>query len=109
MRYYNHKMNREALVPIDEQLHRLIGEQQQRVLARWPTAQVLLFPRPVTNPDGNKPIGSGTYRDALYRWLRRCDIRDERGQPVHLTPHQWRHSLVICSASAPVRYVGSAA
>jgi len=36
---------------------------------------------------------SGTYRDALYRWLERCDIRDEHGEPVHLTPHQWRHIL----------------
>ena len=36
---------------------------------------------------------SGTYRDALYRWLERCDIRDEHGEPVHLTPHQWRHTL----------------
>jgi hypothetical protein len=25
--------------------------------------------------------------------VRRCDVRDERGAPVHLTPHQWRHTL----------------
>ena len=92
LRYHNHKMNREALVPIDEQLHQLIGEQQRRILARWPGG-ALLFPRPMTNPEGNKPISSSTYRGALYRWLQRCDIRDEHGQPVHLTPHQWRHSL----------------
>ena len=30
---------------------------------------------------------------ALYRWLAACDVRDEHGQPVHLTPHQWRHTL----------------
>ena len=93
LRYHNHKMNREALVPIDEQLQQLIGEQQQRVLGRWPGGVPVLFPRPLTNPDGCKPIGSTTYRDALHRWLRRCDIRDEQGRPVHLTPHQWRHSL----------------
>jgi integrase len=93
LRYYNHKMNREALVPIDDQLHRLLGEQQQQVLARRPAGPTLLFPRPMTNREGNKPIGSGTYRGALYRWLGRCDIRDEHGRPVHLTPHQWRHSL----------------
>jgi hypothetical protein len=29
---------------------------------------------------------------ALLRWLSVCDIRDEHGQPVHLTPHQWRHN-----------------
>jgi integrase len=93
LRYHNHKMNREALVPIDEQLQQLIGEQQQRVLGRWPGGVPVLFPRPLTNPDGCKPIGSTTYRDALHRWLRCCDIRDEHGRPVHLTPHQWRHSL----------------
>ena len=93
LRYHNHKMNREALVPIDEQLQQLIAEQQQRVLQRWPGGVPVLFPRPLANPDGHKPMSSTTYRDALHRWLRLCDIRDEHGQPVHLTPHQWRHSL----------------
>ena len=93
LRYRNHKMNREALVPIDEQLQQLIAEQQQRVLQRWPGGVPVLFPRPLANPDGHKPMGSTTYRDALHRWLRLCDIRDEHGRLVHLTPHQWRHSL----------------
>jgi hypothetical protein len=93
LRYYNHKMNREALVPIDDQLRQLISEQQRRVLDRWPDGVPVLFPRPLTNPDGHKPIGSHSYREALNRWLHQCDIRDEHGQPVHLTPHQWRHSL----------------
>ena len=34
LRYFNHKMQREALVPIDEELRRLIDEQQHRVLER---------------------------------------------------------------------------
>jgi integrase len=93
LRYRNHKMKREALVPIDEQLHQLITDQQRRVLRQWPGATPVLFPRPLANPNGELPISSGTYRDALYRWLHRCDIRDEHGQPVHLTPHQWRHTL----------------
>jgi integrase len=93
LRYYNHKMHREALVPIDEELHRLVTEQQRRVLDRWPGGAPVLFPRPLTNPDGHRSIGSSAYRDALNRWLRRCDIKDEHGLPVHLTPHQWRHSL----------------
>ena len=41
----------------------------------------------------DRPYSASTYRQALYRWLRRCDISDEHGQPVHLTPHQWRHTL----------------
>ena len=30
---------------------------------------------------------------ALQRWLDACDIRDAHGHRVHLTPHQWRHTL----------------
>src|SRR5690606_3221724 len=66
LRYYNHKMKREALVPIDEQLQSLINEQRQKVAARWPDAARLLFPRPTKNVDGTQPLGSSTYRLALY-------------------------------------------
>ena len=94
LRYYNHKMKREALVPIDEQLHAEIGRQQQRVQDRYPGAPpAVLFPRPLKNAAGNMPLSGSTYRQALRPWLERCDIRDQHGQPVHLTPHQWRHTL----------------
>jgi len=92
LRYVNHKMKRQALVPIDEQLHQLIGEQQRRV-ADTLTNPAWLFPRPTKNLDGAAPIAAATYRLALYRWLQRCDVRDEHGRPVHVTPHQWRHTL----------------
>jgi integrase len=88
LRYDNHKMKRQALVPIDEQLHALIGEQQTRA-GQAP----VLFPRPTKNPDGRAPVASSTYRLALYRWLARCEVRDTHGRPVALTPHQWRHTL----------------
>jgi hypothetical protein len=29
----------------------------------------------------------------LGRWLETCEIRDEHSRPVHLTPHQWRHTF----------------
>ncbi|MBV8349787.1 MAG: tyrosine-type recombinase/integrase [Mycolicibacterium sp.] len=93
LRYFNHKMKRDALVPIDEQLCELIAEHRQRAAERWPAATPGLFPRPTKNVDGSHPIASTTYRAALLRWLAACDIRDEHGQPVHLTPHQWRHTL----------------
>jgi len=92
LRYFNHKVDREALVPVDEELEHAIGEQHQRLLDRWPQG-TLLFPRAAANPDGRHPMGDQNYRRALRRWLKRCDIRDEHGQPVHLTPHQWRHTL----------------
>lgn len=93
LRYFNHKMKRQALVPIDEELHALIGEQQDRAAGSSPTARPVLFPRPTKNPDGLAPTSSSTYRIALYRWLEHCEIRDEHGRAVHLTPHQWRHTL----------------
>ncbi len=92
LRYYNHKMKREALVPIDEELRALIGEQQNQILGLYPSPSVL-FPQTSKNPDGRVPVGSDTYRLVLNRWLADCDIRDEHGRPVHLTPHQWRHTL----------------
>ncbi|GIF13526.1 tyrosine-type recombinase/integrase [Actinoplanes teichomyceticus] len=93
LRYFNTKMKREAAVPIDEELQAAIRDQQQRVLARWPEAPPVLFPRPQANVSGTLRLPHGTYRQMLNRWLATCDIRDEHGRPVHLTPHQWRHTF----------------
>jgi site-specific recombinase XerD len=93
LRYHNHKMNREALVPIDDELQQFIIGHQRQLLQRWPQGLPVLFPRPTTNRNGRKPISAATYRSALRPWLLRCDVRDELGQPVRLTPHQWRHTL----------------
>ena len=92
LHYTNHKMRREAFVPIDADLADAIGRQQQAVLADLPSARFLL-PRPTRNPDGHQPFSTGTFRGELVEWLRDCDIRDELGQPVHVTPHQWRHTF----------------
>ena len=93
LHYFNTKMKREAAVPIDEELQAAIGEQQRRVLDRWPDGAPLLFPRQRANVSGNVPLDPGTYRRMLNRWLEVCEIRDEHGRPVHLTPHQWRHTF----------------
>jgi integrase len=93
LRYWNTKMKREALVPIDDELHQGILEQQRRVLAAFPAATPVLFPRARANLDGAKPMLTQTYRDALEKWLAACEVRDEHGRPIHLTPHQWRHTL----------------
>jgi integrase len=93
LRYYNTKMKREALVPIDDEIRHATEVQQQRTLQRFPAGAPVLFPRQTSNLTGRKPVSAHTYRAALYRWLDDCGIRDEHGQPVHLTPHQWRHTL----------------
>lgn len=91
LHYTNHKMRREAFVPIDTDLADAIGRQQQAVLAELPSATYLL-PRPTRNPDGHQPFSTATFRGELAEWLRDCDLRDGLGQPVHVTPHQWRHT-----------------
>jgi integrase len=93
LRYVNHKLKREALVPIDDDLEHQLQEQQRRVLARWPAGALVLFPQPTRNPDGHKPLSTTVYRQQLRRWLASCEVRDEHGRPVHLTPHQWRHTF----------------
>jgi integrase len=93
LRYVNHKLQREALVPIDDDLEHQLREQQRRVLERWSGGAGCLFPQPTSNPDGHKPLSTTVYRQQLRRWLATCDVRDEHGRPVHLTPHQWRHTF----------------
>jgi integrase len=44
LRYYNHKMRREALVPIDAELHDQIRGQQQRLASGRPAGPPVLFP-----------------------------------------------------------------
>jgi integrase len=71
----------------------MIAAQQDRNRERWPAGIPVLFPRPHSNIDGTRPLSTSSYRSALRSWLERCDIRDEYGQPVRITPHQWRHTL----------------
>lgn len=93
LRYLNHKMRREAAVPIDEELQADIRAQQQRVASRWPQAHPHLFPAPTRNAHGRRALTYYSYRAVLNRWLADCEIRDEHGEPARLTPHQWRHTF----------------
>jgi integrase len=93
LRYYNTKMERDAAVPIDEEVEAEIRSQQRRVLERWPAGNPNLFPRARMNADGRRPLSPDTYRAWMHRWLQACEVHDEHGRPVHLTPHQWRHTF----------------
>lgn len=86
-------MKREALVPIDADLAEAITAQRRRVHERWPGGEPVLFPRVTDNDDGRESVGDGVYRKALHSWLKRCDVRDEHGQPVRVVPHSFRHTL----------------
>ena len=91
LRYTNHKMRREAFVPIDTDLAEAITTQQRAVLTEFAEPSYLL-PRPTRNPDARLPFSTSTFRGELQEWLRECDIRDELDRTVHVTPHQWRHT-----------------
>jgi integrase len=93
LHYLNHKMKRQAAVPIDDELEAEIRAQQHRVTERWPDGCPHLFPKPTGNPQGRRPLTYCSYRLMLGRWLRACDVRDEHDRPVQLTPHQWRHTF----------------
>jgi integrase/ferredoxin len=93
LRYFNNKMRREAAVPIDPDLEVEIRAQQQRVADRWPEEHPHLFPQLKGNAGGQRPLSYSSYRGMLISWLALCEVRDEHGQPVHLTPHQWRHTF----------------
>jgi integrase len=86
-------MRREAAVPLDDELEAEIRAQQDRIAARWPEAHPCLFPRRRGSASGTRPLTYYSYRSLLNRWLADCDIRDEHGQPVRPTPHQWRHTF----------------
>ena len=106
LRYFNHKMRREAAVPVDEELEAAIRGQQQRVADRWPGRHPHLFPALKANAGGQHPVTYYSYRGLLNKWLDTCDVRDEHGGPVHLTPHQWRHTFA-CRLHQPRRPAGS--
>ena len=65
LRYYNHKMKREALVPVDEELAALAAAQEARNRQRWPQGTPVLFPRPDANIDGTRPVRGDTYRRVM--------------------------------------------
>lgn len=92
LRYTNHKMRREAFVPIDTDLAQAIAVQQQAVFGEFDDPRFLL-PRPNRNPEGKVAFSTATFRGQLREWLRTCDIRDEHRRAVHVTPHQWRHTF----------------
>lgn len=92
--FFNHKLSRDAVIPISERVLAQVRCQQRDVLARWPDGSCgWLLPRRRANPDGRHPISKNVIRDALTRWLTELDVRDATGRPTHVTPHQFRHTL----------------
>ncbi|HYO85362.1 MAG TPA: tyrosine-type recombinase/integrase [Dermatophilaceae bacterium] len=83
LRYFDNKMRRKAAAPIDADLEVEIRAQQQ----------------PTGNVGGQRPLSHHSYRGMRNAWLALCDVHDEHGERVHLTPHQWRQTTFACRLS----------
>ncbi len=93
LRYFNAKMAAEQLVPLSPIAADTIRAQQADLVRRWPPGPPVLFPAPHSNPDGTRPFSYAILRQRLARWQDDIDVRDEAGQPVRATAHQFRHTL----------------
>jgi integrase len=93
LRYFNHKMAAEQMIPLSSPAAQAIRDQQADLQARFDVPPSVLFPADNANPDGIRSISYGTLRDRLSRWERAIGLHDETGQPVVVTAHQFRHTL----------------
>jgi hypothetical protein len=85
-------MKREALVPISDDIAAAIRTHCQLVSEEY-SRRAVLFPRSRNNPDGLWPTNSAAAQHALKRWIKECNVVDESGALVHITAHQFRHTL----------------
>lgn len=106
--YYNHKLKRDAAMPIDDVLLGLIGAQQEALKARYPHGTAWLFPSSRANAAGREPLPGGTLRYQMTKWLAAGDVRDAHGQRVHVTAHQFRHTLAtrMINNEVPLTVIG---
>lgn len=100
-------------LPIHEREAAIISAQQARVTAEFPAAPprlLALFPRPLKNPDGTRPLGTAHLQRAMRQWLGalpRLDApeRDAAGHAVpfprdDITPYSFRHTFAQRHADA---------
>jgi integrase len=93
LKFRNHKLSREAIIPISDQLVAQIRAQQQDLRERFSTPPSILLPGIRQNPDGALPLTWSTLNNRMQRWLADCDIRDAAGRRVKVTAHQFRHTV----------------
>ncbi len=100
-------------LPVHDREARIIVAQQHRVRAAFPGTppeRLVLFPRPLKNPDGTKPIGTSHLQREMRAWvgtLERLDSpeRDPAGNPLpfpreRVSPYAFRHSFAQRHADA---------
>ena len=93
LRFEAVKVRAEQLIPLSAKAAAAISAQQDYVRQRWPAGSPWLFPGMTGNDDGSKPYSHSAFIQQLRRWQRVIGLRDEAGQPVTVTGHQFRHTL----------------
>lgn len=93
LRFDNVKVGIEQLIPLSAKAADTIRAQQDHVRTVWPDGTPWLFPGIEDNPDGIKQYAYGSLPGQLGRWQHAIDVRDEAGQPVRVTAHQFRHTV----------------
>ena len=93
LRFEAVKIRSEQLIPLSAKAAAAIGARQDYVRERWPAGSPWLFPGMTGNDDGHKPCSHRTFSQQPEHWQRAIDLRDEAGQPVIVTGHQFRHTL----------------
>jgi integrase len=93
LRFEATKVRAEQLIPLSAKAAAAIRAQQDHVLRHWPAGSPWLFPGITGNDDGAKAYSHRTFAQQLARWQRVIDLRDQAGQPVTVTGHQFRHTL----------------
>lgn len=92
--FVNHKLSREAIVPISERLVAQIRRQQRDLDERFGEHRPpYLLPAIHANAGAQRPLTWCTLSNRLARWMRDCDIRDATGRRARVTAHQFRHTL----------------
>ncbi len=93
LRYHSRKTNSEHLVPLSGRAAVAIRDQQAVIRAERPGATRWLFPDPHASIDNPEPFSYGLLARKLSAWQARIGVRDEAGQPVRVSAHQFRHTL----------------
>jgi integrase len=93
LRFYNHRLSKDAIIPVSDRLVAQIRRQQQDFRERLLKPPSIPLPRISANPDGELPFLWNALNARLRRWLADCDVRDASGQPAKVTAHQFRHTV----------------
>jgi integrase len=87
------KTRSQQLIPLSEKAAATIRAQQDHVREHWPAGCPWLFPGIADNDEGAKPYVHSVLCAQLRHWQEAIDLRDQAGQPLRVTGHQFRHTL----------------